>query len=495
MRKCSYIYFIICALLASGVTALAQTAYYVATNGDDDAHTGTGGWDNAVKTISNGVRLASAASGNLVLVSNGFYQVSTQINLTTTITVQGFGNRESVIVDGGGATRCFYMNHTGAVLSTITITNGQANGDAYAGSSSTWGSGGGCYLSQGTMTNCIVNNCIAVTNGGGVYLRDSGTIKNSIIAGNSAQNTLFHEGGGGVFFASDATMEDCLISNNIAVTSGGGINIYGAGGTLRNCMIIGNASAHAGGVYVYYKCLISNCVFASNLATNDGGGGVYFRNRSSSSYGLVVDCVISNNRAQTSATLGGGGIYIHTLPTNDTIRNCLITHNQADGLGGGVQFAGVQSNNCLVNCTIVNNWAGTCGGGVWLDNCIVNANTRHTTNLLNCIVYDNSAGTEYPDVYVKTTASVSYCCLSKTGAKDGYASGINNVTNDPGFADTNNWNCRLTANSPCLNTGLNQPWMTGDVDLEGRRRLDRFSGLADMGCYEFLPLGSLYGFR
>ena len=487
MKKCSYIYSVLGALLVSGATALATT-YYVSNNGDDETHTGVGDWDNAVATISNGVRLASGASGNLVLVSNGFYQVSTQINLTTTITVQGFGNRESVIVDGGGATRCFYMNHTGAVLSTISITNGQANGDAYAGSSISWGSGGGCYLSKGTMTNCIVNNCIAATNGGGVYFGDSGTIKNSIIAGNSALGTGagLHQGGAGVYFYNDATMEDCLVSNNNAVYMGGGIHINNAaGGTVRNCRIIGNTGNYGGGIYVFHNCLISNCDIALNLATNQGGGGVYFRGLGAS---LVVDCVISNN--QTKGSYGGGGIYIHNIPTNNTIRNCLITHNQSDTIGGGIQFYGSQSNNCLVNCTIVNNWAGTRGGGVALDNA-----SSGITNLLNCIVYDNSTGTEYPDVYVNVTASVSYCCLSKTGAKDGYASGINNVTNDPGFADTNNWNCRLTANSPCLNTGLNQSWMTGDVDLEGRRRLDRFSGLVDMGCYEFLPLGSLYGFR
>ena len=31
----------------------------------------------------------------------------------------------------------------------------------------------------------------------------------------------------------------------------------------------------------------------------------------------------------------------------------------------------------------------------------------------------------------------------------------------------------LSAASPCVNAGLNQPWMAGGVDLDRRSRLDR----------------------
>jgi hypothetical protein len=34
--------------------------------------------------------------------------------------------------------------------------------------------------------------------------------------------------------------------------------------------------------------------------------------------------------------------------------------------------------------------------------------------------------------------------------------------------------------------------MSGALDLDGRSRIDRFSGIVDMGCYEYLPGGSMY---
>jgi hypothetical protein len=33
--------------------------------------------------------------------------------------------------------------------------------------------------------------------------------------------------------------------------------------------------------------------------------------------------------------------------------------------------------------------------------------------------------------------------------------------------------------------------MTDAVDLDGHRRLDRYSRIVDMGCYEYLPSGAL----
>jgi len=34
--------------------------------------------------------------------------------------------------------------------------------------------------------------------------------------------------------------------------------------------------------------------------------------------------------------------------------------------------------------------------------------------------------------------------------------------------------------------------MTGAVDLDGHSRIDRFSGVVDMGCYEYLPQGFMF---
>ena len=54
----------------------------------------------------------------------------------------------------------------------------------------------------------------------------------------------------------------------------------------------------------------------------------------------------------------------------------------------------------------------------------------------------------------------------------------------------------LTIASPCMNSGLNQPWTDGRaLDIANRPRIDRFSGRVDMGCYEYIPKGILYKVR
>ena len=73
--------------------------------------------------------------------------------------------------------------------------------------------------------------------------------------------------------------------------------------------------------------------------------------------------------------------------------------------------------------------------------------------------------------------------------------GQGNIATAPGFVNAAAGNYRLEPGSPCINIGAKQPWMGNAVDLDGRPRLDRFSRLVDMGCYEHVPPGTLFGFR
>jgi len=52
------------------------------------------------------------------------------------------------------------------------------------------------------------------------------------------------------------------------------------------------------------------------------------------------------------------------------------------------------------------------------------------------------------------------------------------------------WRTHLAQSSPCINSGTNEYWM--NLDLDGRSRIDRFSGMVDMGCYEYLPAGIMF---
>lgn len=65
---------------------------------------------------------------------------------------------------------------------------------------------------------------------------------------------------------------------------------------------------------------------------------------------------------------------------------------------------------------------------------------------------------------------------------------------DPKFIDKDSGNWRLKPGSPCVNAGVIRAGMQA-VDIDGRRRLDKFSELLDMGCYEYVPSGVMFGFQ
>ena len=53
----------------------------------------------------------------------------------------------------------------------------------------------------------------------------------------------------------------------------------------------------------------------------------------------------------------------------------------------------------------------------------------------------------------------------------------------------------MASGSPCVNTGTNQDWMYGALDLDGKRRLDVHYSIVDRGCYEYVPVGTLFIIR
>jgi len=178
----------------------------------------------------------------------------------------------------------------------------------------------------------------------------------------------------------------------------------------------------------------------------------------------------------------GGGVYFG----DGILRNCLIRNNVADGQGGGLRIGSADVE--ISSCTIVSNYAASWGGG------IVNPGAAYNTRVDNCIIYLNeSAGnSSTSNLFDLSSSSYSNCCVA--GFVEATAIITNNITTaNPQFSDWTNGNYRLSRESPCVNAGVNRDWMTNAVDLDGHRRVDKFSGLPDMGCYEYVPVGALFG--
>ncbi len=245
-------------------------------------------------------------------------------------------------------------------------------------------------------------------------------------------------GGGAWCQGQRAIVMNCVLNGNSAAGGGG---VYG--GTLYGCTLSGNAAGSGGGAQ---EATLHGCTLASNSAVN--GGGAY--------HGELYGCILAGNTAGSE----GGGVKSSDLYI------CLLRGNQAGVRGGGAagQQDGAYTNPIkVVNCTIVDNLAPAAGG-------------VHCGTILNSVLHGNQAT-------LGETNYDGYCTLAYSCAEPLYAGGPGNLAANPRFANATAGNYRLQADSPCINAGTNEAWMTGAPDLAGNRRI--IGPTVDMGVYEY----------
>jgi parallel beta-helix repeat protein len=189
--------------------------------------------------------------------------------------------KNPTILDGQGARRVLLQDQAFTTASMpiwdgFVIQNGAI------------GSGAGAYLNNHvTLNNCTIINNEASMYGGGVYINSTGgtahvTLHNCVIADNIASM------GGGVCDRVGANYTNCRINNNIASTKGGGIYLYNnTEPTLKNCIINNNTAQSAGGMYARGQFTAYNCDFVMNLAT-ESIGGIYHENSHNKYYNCIV---------------------------------------------------------------------------------------------------------------------------------------------------------------------------------------------------------------
>jgi hypothetical protein len=111
--------------------------------------------------------------------------------------------------------------------------------------------------------------------------------------------------------------------------------------------------------------------------------------------------------------------------------------------------------------------------------------------VVNSIVYYNTCvnGSNY---YCDTGYGYfTNCCTAPLIAND--SQNTNNIVGPPSFVSPLS-DYHLAQGSPCINAGVNCNWMDSTTDLDGHHRLDTFSGIVDMGCYEYLFSGMMVTF-
>ncbi len=219
------------------------------------------------------ITIAGADNSN----ATGDFDITDHVNIT------GEGV-DSTIIDGGAIDRVFHIpGASTASFSGVTIHNG-----------STTAAGSGIFGSTGSnvsVTDSAIISNTTTSSGGGVYI-SNGTLNvtDSTIAGNTANVS-----GGGIFiFNSTVTLTKSTVSGNTATSSsGGGIN--NSGGTLNvyNTTISGNTatSGSGGGINNTGTATITNSTITANNAAVIGGG---IRNVGAAATVTITNSIVAN---------------------------------------------------------------------------------------------------------------------------------------------------------------------------------------------------------
>ena len=263
---------------------------------------------------------------------------------------------------------------------------------------------------------------------------------------------------------SKVDIHDCNVSNNLTYSMIDTIYfMYGGGLRFINCEVD-----------------ITGTDFRYNIGESAIGGAL-----------SLDSCTVNIDRCRFEHNFGinGAGLYIiRCYDRPCSITNSLFANNISGHFGGGLAIS--DSSPLVANLTVVNNQSiGVNCGGIFfyqqsspvLWNCIVYGNTNdvpleepvqmwawvfdgYAPEFHNCLVQfglENITGNDYIQVYED--------CLNE----------------DPMFADPDNEDFRLDADSPCVDAGaastpavvLEGLDLSGDLRVSGER--------IDMGAYEY----------
>ncbi|MBN1765336.1 MAG: right-handed parallel beta-helix repeat-containing protein [Sedimentisphaerales bacterium] len=283
----------------------------------------------------------------------------------------------------------------------------------------------------------------------------------------------------GFYFQSseDATaiVDGFTITNGYVTSGGGAIKCQASSPTIRNCILSDNQAGIEG-------------VF------DNGGGGIYCE---AGSMATIINCHIEGNISDN----WGGGIYTNS-DTDIELINCIISGNRAENYGGGLYCS--NSNISVINCTFVGNSAYYFGESIRIFDSEV--------SLDNSIFWYNRVrgGGESSPSEIALDEENSQLIISNCDIEDGTVLyglqlldvddfGEDNITDDPDFIDSGQWDTqgtpadldddiweegdyRLNQDSPCQNTGDSDAISGYDTDYAGNPRI--YDTIVDMGAFE-----------
>ncbi|MEM8932492.1 MAG: right-handed parallel beta-helix repeat-containing protein, partial [Acidobacteriota bacterium] len=229
----------------------------------------------------------------------------------------------------------------------------------------------------------ISGGSIIAGNGGGIFVRESGTLLhliNTRVLGNTAP--LF---GGGIFATGPVTIEGSLIESNEAAIGGG---IYLSDDdvlTLDGSRVNSNRATSDGAGIAVLRLVARDSTIAKNRADRDGGGILWRRIGASAAN---VSSMVNSTVAENSSFRDGAGLLFES-PGILELANVTVAWNIADedfddvGTGGGlvVTDGQVRARNTL----IASNFDVVIGGASLTPSDCVGTLDSQGTNLIGAV--------------------------------------------------------------------------------------------------------------
>ena len=468
-------------------------------------------WTSAFGDIQRAV-IAASADGrkHQIWVATGTYYgdttLSTVVNLAPGISLYGgfSGNEKSIaardtatnptIIDGKNVRRVITQNYGFAdsmsvVIDGFTIQNGKA------------AEGGGLNINTNTtVNNCIIKANQASSRASAIYATNA-TIKNTLIVDNTYMSGLYY-----TVQLKHSVMDSCVVKNNKSYY----YSVISAEdrSKVTNCEISGNSSDRNYEGSYFNASEVSNCRFVNTDGTGSSvdlrnasvmRGCLFERNTNVNTHiidatddnVLVEDCKILNNTSNNSSSL----VYLssskfnrcqitgNTLPSNmlvaynskTRISNCLICDNTCSSDYRTVYISGGVS---MINSTVVRNVTKN-----------PNVIYMYNSTLKNSIIVGNKTAANYSNILAKEGTNTIQNNMFEGTFVDGNMDGSMTYA---AFADAENGDYSLSANSYCINAGEE---VTDSLDLLGKAR--KQGGAVDMGAiesaYEKAPSFKKYG--
>jgi hypothetical protein len=214
----------------------------------------------------------------------------------------------------------------------------------------------------------------------------------------------------------------------------------------------------------------TRATIANNILYNFTGpseSSTLYANAIESCSGLVVSNTIYNCRygmLSCAGELVNNRIYNNSKSglygcDSAVLRNSVLYGNALGGINNS--FCSIES------CTIRNNGsAGIIGAIMGMRNSIV--------------AFNGTPGArQMPDIGVMP----EYSCTDDTAFDTPAYVALGTICTNPLFANASAGTYQLSVQSPCINAGQNQAWMTGDVDVDAHPRI--LHEIVDMGAYEY----------